>query len=55
MRYRIVWQFDSDAESPLAAARDAQTREGTTATVFEVTDTVTGETTTVDLMEVAGS
>jgi hypothetical protein len=41
MMYRVTWTIDVDAESPhlaAIAARADQTRNGTTATVFEVTD-----------------
>jgi hypothetical protein len=41
MMYRVTWTLDVDAETPLLAAiaaRRVQTRNGTTATVFEVTD-----------------
>jgi hypothetical protein len=53
MKYQIVWNFDSDAETPEEAARDAWEtlrRADSTACVFEVTDTETGATVTVDLM-----
>lgn len=39
MNYRVVWEIDVDAACPLEAAkkaREAQLREGTTATIFDV-------------------
>lgn len=51
MDYFVVWEFDATASSPLEAARqarDAQTREGTTATAFRVFDS-NGDETQVDL------
>jgi hypothetical protein len=42
-QYHIIWEIDLDADSPQAAARQArehQTRPGTTATVFDVTEIV---------------
>jgi hypothetical protein len=50
--YLVLWGIDSTAPSPRAAAWDAraaQVREGTTATVFDVQDKVTGVVTQVDL------
>jgi hypothetical protein len=50
--YIVIWAIDTEASCPRAAAeeaRDAQTREGTTATVFDVKDLETGEITRVDL------
>jgi len=51
--YRVKWEIDAeDVSSPRSAAwfaRDAQTRENTTATVFTVTDRKTGESVQVDL------
>jgi hypothetical protein len=55
--YRVAWAIDVDADSPreaAQAARDAQTREGTIATVFEVAQRVGeryGERVVVDLDE----
>ena len=52
-RYTVPWQIDAlDATTPVEAAqfaRDAQTRPQTTATVFTVTDTTTGQHHLVDL------
>jgi hypothetical protein len=53
----VAWAIDVSADSPREAAqqaRDAQTREGTTATVFEVAQQIGerfGEPVTVDLDE----
>jgi hypothetical protein len=55
--YRVAWAIDVDADSPreaAQAARDAQTRDATTATVFEVAQRVGeryGERVVVDLAE----
>lgn len=53
--YAVTWEFDSiDADSPEDAARmarAAQIREGTIATVFDVTDEQ-GNTTRIDLTEI---
>jgi hypothetical protein len=53
-RYHVTWIIDSDAESPRAAAleaRQAQTRPGTIATVFQVEDTGSGEVICIDLAD----
>lgn len=51
--YLVTWEIDADdMSSPHAAAlaaRKAQTRRGTIATVFTVQDKATGETVTIDL------
>jgi hypothetical protein len=49
--YFVVWEFDATASTPQEAARlarDAQTRPGTTATVFRVFD-ANGDEVQVDL------
>ncbi len=51
--YVVTWAFDTEATKPREAAqeaRDAQIREGTWATVFDVKDIRTGEVTRVDLL-----
>lgn len=51
--YRVEWEIDSEAETPLAAALEAfghMQEPGTTATVFKVYDEG-GNATTVDLEE----
>lgn len=51
--YHVIWEMDIDADSPREAAeqaRDNQTRPGTWAVVFDVTDPRTGKTTRVDLL-----
>lgn len=56
-QYLVTWTIDAfDAANPVAAARQAraaQIRPGTTATVFDVLNTATRETTRVDLSETA--
>lgn len=53
--YRVKWEFDADgARSPWVAAaqaRRAQTAHGSIATVFKVTNKVTGEIFVVDQTE----
>lgn len=51
-RYLIRWEIDLDGESPLSAAREAleiMRDPASTATIFDVIDTVTGEKHEVDL------
>lgn len=52
-KYIVSWVIDDeDSESPLEAARralEAQRRPGSTATVFDVRETATGQLTRVDL------
>jgi hypothetical protein len=53
-RFRLVWAMDSDATTPLAAAQEAlaiQRRTNSTATVFKVRETATGEVSTIDLAD----
>jgi hypothetical protein len=54
-QYLVEWSIDAfDCASPREAAekaRAAQVRPGTIATIFDVTDTMTGEKTRVDLTE----
>jgi hypothetical protein len=50
--YLVLWAIDIEAPSPRTAAwyaRDAQVREDTIATVFDVQDKITGTVTQVDL------
>lgn len=50
--YEVSWTIDLDGDNPVDAARRArafQLDHNSTATVFHVTDRVTGETTKVDL------
>lgn len=50
--YLVTWVIDIQADTPEEAARDArraQTRRGTTAVVFDVTDKGTGRTVSIDL------
>lgn len=51
--YFVTWTIEIDADSPREAAelaREHQTREGTSAVVFDVTDE-DGETVRVDLLD----
>lgn len=52
--YLVTWAIDAESlDSPREAAqyaRDAQVREGTWATVFDVKDIQTGQVTRVDLL-----
>lgn len=53
-RYLVTWEIDMDADSPEEAARDAlriQRKADSIATVFDVTDTETGDNVTVDLLK----
>jgi hypothetical protein len=50
--YRVVWEIDIEADTPREAAEHAlniQQKHYTTATVFDVIDKKTLETTRVDL------
>ncbi len=52
--YLVEWKIDIDAENPLEAAKQARRihlEPGSTATVFQVTDTKTNEKVDVDLDE----
>lgn len=51
-QYTVTWEIDIDANTPEEAAREAlkiQRDTGSEATVFEVTDTSSEQTKTVDL------
>jgi len=53
-RYLVQWEIDSDAESPIEAAREAwaaMRRHDSIANYFTVKDTRTGEAIGVDLLE----
>jgi len=55
--YFLRWEIDIHAETAREAAEEAlkiQRDPGSTATVFEVIDTETGDTTTIDLEEEEG-
>lgn len=57
MNYRITWEIDIHAASPLEAARQAlavQRDANSMATVFTVADEE-GETLTIDLLEERGA
>lgn len=52
--YRVTWVIDLDADNPVEAvklARKMQLLPDTTATIFEVEDTTTGETQEIDLYD----
>ena len=52
--YHVTWEIEIDADDPQKAAEQAfscMQRPETTATVFDVTDSETGETVRVDLLE----
>lgn len=52
--YRLGWFIDSDALSPIAAAREAlaiQRNHSSTATVFKVRETATGTVSSIDLAD----
>lgn len=48
--YRVVWEIDIEADSPLEAAKEARAcqHDATEALVFDVTDS-SGTTTVIDL------
>jgi len=50
--YRVIWEIDVEADSPVEAAREAldiQRDVDSTATFFEVTDKTLHVTTSIDL------
>jgi hypothetical protein len=58
MNYLVQWEIDSDANTPLEAAREAflQMQDPkTTATFFTVINKDTGEKTDIDLMYLNGA
>lgn len=57
MEYRVVWEIEIEADSPLQAAQDARTIQltpGMSATVFDVWAHVAGQMHRIDLVEEAG-
>jgi len=52
--YLVQWKINIDANDPIEAAKEArkiQLDSGSTSTVFQVTDEITGKEETVDLEE----